>query len=48
VKNAGLIPLFQEVQWLIGHFEEFSIKHVPREQNKVADALANKGMDTGK
>lgn len=48
VKNAGLIPLFQEVQWLTRHFEKFTIEHVLREKNKVADALANKGMDKRK
>jgi ribonuclease HI len=47
VKNQGLIPLYQEVQWLVNGFEKFSIEHILREKNKVADALANKGMDTG-
>lgn len=47
VKNAGLIPLFKEVLRLIVRFDEFSIEHVLREKNKVADALANKGMDAG-
>ncbi|HWR54873.1 MAG TPA: HAD-IA family hydrolase [Negativicutes bacterium] len=48
VKNAGLLPLFQEVQWLIKGFAAFSIAHVLRGKNKVADALANKGMDARK
>lgn len=48
VKNPGLLPLFQEVQWLINHFAKFTIVHVLREKNKVADALANKGMDERK
>lgn len=48
VKNAGLLPLFQEVQWLIKGFDKFSLVHVLREKNKVADALANKGMDERK
>lgn len=45
VKNEGLLPLFQEVCFLSKSFEHFAITHVRREKNKVADALANKGMD---
>jgi len=45
VKNEGLLPLFQQVCFLSKNFEHFTIAHVRREKNKVADALANKGMD---
>ena len=45
VKNQGLLPLFQQVAGLAARFEEFIIEHLPREQNKEADDLANKGID---
>ena len=45
VKNQGLLPLFQQVAGLAARFEEFIIEHLPREQNKEADNLANKGID---
>lgn len=45
VKNAALKPLFEEVKALLGELKHWSIAHVPREQNKRADALANQGID---
>ena len=42
VKKDTLQPLFEQVKELAGRFESFKIKHVPREQNSEADALANK------
>ncbi len=42
VKKDTLLPLFQKVKELSGHFESFKVKHIPREQNSEADALANK------
>ncbi|HHX94444.1 MAG TPA: ribonuclease HI family protein [Clostridia bacterium] len=45
VKNPGLAPLFQQVSGLIARFDNFKIDHVPREKNKKADSLANKGID---
>jgi ribonuclease HI len=44
VKKATLRPLFQKVVQLIGSLEAFTITHVPREQNKEADRLANKAL----
>jgi probable phosphoglycerate mutase len=46
VKNAGLIPLYREAINLKARIPDFSIQHVRREQNKLADALANQAMDT--
>lgn len=40
VKNAGLRPLHAKVGELLGRFESWSARHVPREQNARADALA--------
>jgi ribonuclease HI len=46
VKNPGLQALHAEAIALIRRLRKFSIRHVPREQNKKADALANKAQDT--
>lgn len=45
VKSEGLRPLFEKVKKLITNFEKFSANHVPREQNKEADKLANLALD---
>ena len=42
VKKDTLQPLFAQVKELAAHFESFKVKHIPREQNSEADALANK------
>lgn len=47
VKNEGLKPLYQRIKTLERQFEGFTINHVPREKNKLADKLANKGVDDG-
>lgn len=46
VKHQALIPLFQQVKQLLTQLEAWSIRHVPREQNKRADFLANQAIDT--
>jgi len=40
VRNQRLKDLFAEVRELLKHFKTFSIKHIPREQNREADRLA--------
>ena len=45
IENEKLQPLFLEVWNLMLDFAEVIFVHVPREQNKEADALANKAMD---
>jgi ribonuclease HI len=45
VKNPGLQPLFREAQVLLARFERARVTHVPREQNREADALANRAVD---
>ena len=45
VKNTQLKSLYSEVQSLLGKLPEWEIKHVPREENKEADLLANKGIE---
>ncbi|MFC1953274.1 ribonuclease HI family protein [Chloroflexota bacterium] len=44
VKNAALKPLYQKVKQLQSRLKDFSITHVPREQNKEADKLAGKAL----
>ncbi len=45
VKQAHLRELFDEVKMLARRFAHFEIHHVPRAENKQADALANRAMD---
>jgi probable phosphoglycerate mutase len=45
VKSPDLQPLFKEAKVLISKLKSFSIHHVPREQNREADRLANLAMD---
>ena len=45
VKNPGLKPLYDELIKLLEQLEGFKIRHVPREQNTRADALANAALD---
>jgi ribonuclease HI len=45
VKNPGLQPLFQEAQSLLARFDSARVSHVPREENREADALANRAVD---
>jgi ribonuclease HI len=41
VKHPGLRPLHAKVGELLGRFERWSARHVPREANARADALAD-------
>ena len=45
VKNDTLKGLYMQVKNLSLRFKTFSISHIPRDQNKRADVLANKAMD---
>jgi ribonuclease HI len=45
VKNPRLIRLHEEARGLMKGFREVRFEHVPREENKAADRLANKGVD---
>ena len=44
VKKATLKPLHQKVKQLLSQFESFTITHIPRQQNKEADSLANMAL----
>lgn len=45
VKNANLKPLAEQVAALLRRFDRFDIKHVYRDANARADAVANEAMD---
>lgn len=45
VKNPALQQLFLQVWNLTNKFAKVSFTHVPREQNKEADALVNEAID---
>jgi ribonuclease HI len=45
VRNAALAPYHQQVVRALAGFERWSASHVPREQNRTADRLANAALD---
>lgn len=45
VKHENLIPLYQKARGLLVRFKHVSIGHVPRKENKQADALVNRILD---
>lgn len=47
VKHPNLKPLAEQAHQRTKLFSTVSFVHVPREQNKAADALANAAMDRG-
>ena len=47
VKKATLKPLYQQVKQLQGLLRDFTVTHIPRQQNSEADKLANKALDIG-
>jgi probable phosphoglycerate mutase len=46
VRNEALQQMAHEARELIRRLESFEIRHVPREQNREADRLANQAMDS--
>ena len=45
VKSALLRPLHQKAKELLAKFHLFTITNIPREDNEVADRLANEALD---
>ena len=45
VKNAGLLPLMQEVRGRLARLDAWTVEHVYRDRNQLADALANEAID---
>ena len=48
VKNNDLRELHSKALALLGGFAEAVVRHVPREKNRGADALANRAIDESK
>jgi ribonuclease HI len=46
VRNPNLAPLYKRILALRERFDRVTLTHVPRAQNKVADALANQALDS--
>ena len=47
VKAAHLRPFYERALRELKEFERYTLRHVPREQNRGADELANRGVDAG-
>ena len=45
VRDPKLQLLYERARDLLRHFDRCTILHVPREANKLADELANRGID---
>jgi len=45
VKNEGIRPLHAEAVKLLRTFGEYTIEHLPRDENRHADRLANLAID---
>jgi len=45
VKSLDLKPLYDRARGMVAQLESFAIQHVPREQNREADQLANQALD---
>jgi ribonuclease HI len=48
VKNRDLWPIHEAIKQLATQFEKITYTHVPREYNKLADAMVNKTLDSVK
>jgi ribonuclease H / adenosylcobalamin/alpha-ribazole phosphatase len=45
VKDAKLLPLWEQARQTLRGFSRWSADHVPRAQNTAADLLANEAID---
>ena len=44
IKSANILGLYNQALRLMSGFKQFSIKHIPREENRGADKLATKAV----
>jgi len=44
IKSANIKGLYNQVLHLMSAFKQVSVKHIPREENRGADKLANKAV----
>jgi len=45
VRHAGLKPLHAEALRLLRSFDRYELRHVPREENALADEMSNRAID---
>ncbi|MBV9973017.1 MAG: ribonuclease HI family protein [Candidatus Eremiobacteraeota bacterium] len=45
VKHDNLRPLYARAKALLSEFDDVDVRHVPRSENKLADALVNRILD---
>ena len=45
VKNQALKDLMGEVRKLLSYFDGYTVRHIDRSQNRIADKLANEAID---
>lgn len=45
VRSSNIANLYKRAKHLIQTFDEVTVKHIPREENKEADKLANQAID---
>ena len=45
IKNPDIITIYDAIQKLLENFESVSFTHIPRSENAIADAEANKAID---
>ena len=48
VRSAEIMALYLQAKRLIAAFKEVSVRHIPRENNKGADKLANQAVQQAK
>lgn len=47
VRHPGIAELYDQSRQLIAGIKKFSIRHIPREENRGADKLANEAVKEG-
>ena len=45
IKNRDLWPIHQAIKEMLAKFDKITFTHVPREQNRLADAAVNEALD---
>jgi ribonuclease HI len=45
VRSDGLRPLYEEARALLAGFRRHTLTHLPREENREADAMSNRAID---
>ena len=45
IKHPNLKPLALQAGALLASFPKRTLRHIPRDQNAIADALANRAID---